>query len=92
MGGEAGGVEEDTEVGVKAFAHLSLSFLCSPTPSRCDTAIQPRVGTPCLDDRLISLGILYLEENSNTCVKCCCGCLVRETLLSGVVNDNTIAC
>lgn len=68
MGGEAGGVEEDTEVGVKASAHLSLRFLGSPTPSLHDTAIQSRVGTLCLA-LLISLHLLHQEENSNTCVK-----------------------
>lgn len=69
VGGEAGGVEEDTEVGVKASAHLSLRFLGSPIPSLHDTTIQSRVGTLCLG-LLISLHLLHQEENGNTtCVK-----------------------
>lgn len=66
MGGEAGGVEEDTEVGVKASAHLSLLFLGSPTLPLHDTTIQPRVGTLgtlCLG-LLIGLPLLHQEANS----------------------------
>lgn len=70
VGGEAGGVEEDTEVGVKASAHLSLLFLGSLTLPLRDTTIQPRVGTLgtlCLG-LLIGLPLFHQEANSNTSV------------------------
>lgn len=70
MGGEAGEVEEDTEVGVKASAHLSLLFLGSPTLPLHDATIQPRVGTLgtlCLG-LLIGLPLFHQEANSNTSV------------------------
>lgn len=96
VGGETGGVEEDTEVGVKASAHLSLLFLGSPTLPLRDTTIQPRVatlGTLCLG--LIGLPLFHQEANSNTSVRmqmCKHGLTPIQTSISVFAVKNSDRC